>query len=818
MAGVPPDAQTDLITSGMRVTARGDEWVVSNVTTHADCRAVRVSGCGRTNLGNARTLLTPFDRLRPPPRASGVAVVSRRRWLRRVSLILRAAEPFGGLSTAATADIRLLPFQIEPALAMLRHARLRLLIADEVGLGKTIQTGVILRQLASEIDAFRALILTPAGVREQWQEELRRRFALQAAVADSQWLAAQTRDLPPDVNPWSLPGIYIASLDLVKRPEVLRALEDVSWDIAVVDEVHGAGLATARLAAADAVARTARRVVLLTATPPDAEPLHFNAITNLGCAPGSGPLTQFRRSRSDADLTARRKSIFLAVRLSPIERRMHRLLERYTQLVWREASSRDDTRARLAAIILRKRALSSAASLCLSVRRRLLLLGSTPSPGGQQLLLPLNDEDLLDDGLADSVIGASGLSDVALERSCLEEIAAVAEKARRAESKLALLRRLLARTWEPMIIFTEYRDTLIQLDQVVSPLRPVLLLHGGMTPRERVSVQRTFNQSGVVLLATDAASEGLNLHERCRLVVHFELPWTPARLEQRTGRVDRLGQSRRVHEVMLVARHTCERLVLAPLLKRARTAAARGGSAARKASLTESTVASAVMAGAAAVADAHTDPPEVETLNVRAEAEAAVRELNARRRLAQADRTPPSRHAPRGVTVTIGRIARWSSVLVVVEVGLDRMDGRPVHRQLVPVVVGCAPMRTSRRSAAVARLAEEFLASCSSTVCARAEQSCRESLATITTNYHDGVRAVAARERAIVDASPSAARRLVQVGLFDAREANALAARRKATAMALLETDERLADLSAELSLHTTARVVAVRFGWDVQP
>ena len=392
--------------------------------------------------------------------------------------------------------------------------------------------------------------------------------------------------------------------------------------------------------------------VLLTATPPDGEPAHFDAITNLGRHGGGEPLTQFRRSRTDAGVTNRRKSVLLPVRLSRTERRMHRLLDRYTRLVWSEAAARDDARARLAAIILRKRALSSAASLALSVRRRLLLLGSPPPPEGQQLLLPLNDEDPVDDGLPDGVIGASGLSDVALERACLEELAAVAERASATESKLALLRRLLSRTAEPMIVFTEYRDTLARLAGMVSRLRPVMLLHGGMTARERADVQRAFSESGGVLLATDAASEGLNLHERCRLVVHFELPWTPARLEQRTGRVDRLGQARRVHEVMLVARHTCERLVLAPLLKRARTAAARGGPAARMASLRESTVASAVMGGADLEDEVPAGRPEVTTIDIQAEAYAEAVRLETARRLSRCDRTPSAGRLLSGVVVT----------------------------------------------------------------------------------------------------------------------------------------------------------------------
>ncbi len=114
-----------------------------------------------------------------------------------------------------------------------------------------------------------------------------------------------------------------------------------------------------------------------------------------------------------------------------------------------------------------------------------------------------------------------------------------------------------------------------------------------MTPAERSRVQHTFNHGGGTLLATDAASEGLNLHQRCRVIVHYELPWNPSRLEQRAGRVDRLGQTRRVHELALVAAHTAERLVVAPLITRfAATTTARGR---MLDALTESRVAAAVM-------------------------------------------------------------------------------------------------------------------------------------------------------------------------------------------------------------------------------
>ena len=802
---------------GSRVRVRGDEWRIALRTRYADCEAVRVAGCGVANPGVVRTLLAPFDVFAPLAAPRHLCVVGTRAWGRHVSRALRAAAPFGGLAAALTADIRLLAFQLEPALALLRHGRLRIFIADEVGLGKTIQAGVILGQLSSEVEALRALVVTPAGVREQWQHELETRFALPATVSDGAWLLERARDLPPDVNPWSLPGVYIASLDLVKRPEVLRGLEDVTWDIAIFDEAHGLGPRTARLAAAHALACSARRVVLMTATPPDGDPAHFDALAGLGASSPADAVTQFRRTRADAGAAVRRKSVLLPVRLSSTERRMHRLLERYTALVWTEAGIRQDVRARLATVILRKRALSSAASLALTVRRRLALLGNPPPPVGEQLLLPLHDEDPLEDGVRDDVIGANGLSDVVLERTCLEQIAAVAEEAASAESKLALLRRLLTRTREPMIVFTEYRDTLVQIQAAVAALRPCVLLHGGMTPRERAAVQRAFNRAGTLLLATDAASEGLNLHERCRLVVHFELPWTPARLEQRTGRVDRLGQARPVHELLLVARDTCERLVLAPLVRRARAAAVPGGRQSRLVALTESAVADVVMEGTVDEHNAAAEAIVTSSLDLSAEAACEAERLGVSRRLARHAGASAGRCGPDDIAIT-RETGVGGTAVVVVEAALEGADGRRIHTELAAVLVHLAWQRLPRSAAALRKLAADLLTTHTSAVFARVEAHCRPRLAEAARQHQRAMAAAAGREREITSSRPSAARRLVQVGLFDSRGANLLAARRRSATLAVLEREDRLANTTADPAPRTTMRVVAVRFGRGLAP
>ena len=246
---------------GSRVVVRRERWTVQSVTDYADCRALRLTDRGSTAHDASRTFLLPFDRMRRCESTTKMRVGGRRCWAHHVAQAFTASHPFGGLRRASRASVDLLPFQLEPALAMLRHGRLRILIADEVGLGKTIQAGIILNELAHEDPEFRAIVLCPAGLREQWQRELASKFALDSTLADTAWLMECSRELAADINPWSLPGIYVASLDLVKRAEVFRAMEDVTWDLAVMDEVHALGLATARLAAARAIGAMARRIV-----------------------------------------------------------------------------------------------------------------------------------------------------------------------------------------------------------------------------------------------------------------------------------------------------------------------------------------------------------------------------------------------------------------------------------------------------------------------------------------------------------------------------------------------------------------------------
>ena len=798
----------ETLAPGTRVCVRGEECTVVSVTRHLDCDSVRL----RRNAGAApaltRTLLRPFDRLvrkdvNPAPR-----IVTRRRWTHSVLDTMAASLTEGGLASAAAARIDLLPFQLEPALAMIRHGHARVLLADAVGLGKTVQAGILLNELSSRRDAFRALILVPAGLREQWCAELRERFSLEAVTTSAAWLASRSRDLPPDVNPWALPGIYLASLDLVKRPEVLRAIEDVSWDLFILDEAHSAAVGTARLAAASAVGSRSRRVLLITATPPDGDPHQTAALQDIGRLSDDEPVIEFRRTRNDAGVSSGRRTVMLAVRLSREERRMHRLLERYAHRVWAEAARRQDPRARLVSVMLRKRALSCASSLGHSISRRTLLLeAGRPVEAESQLLLPLDDQDVVDDQANDMVLAAPGLTNGAAEREFLKEIESAAHAAGRRETKTSLLLRFLRRLREPAIVFTEYRDTLLHLERTLrSAGFDPLLLHGGMLAAERAAVQRAFNQRGRVLLATDAASEGLNLHARCRLVVHFELPWTPARLEQRTGRVDRLGQRRKVHELLLVSRHTAERLVLGPLIRRARAAVQRTGSGrGATALLTESQITRAMMGGEVP-GEAPLEPPAMQIpIDVRHEAIEQTGHIAFRRQVPVGGR-PAAR-----IVASCQRKIR--GITLVYLASLENSHGTvlrstPVALQL-PAVGGPRNRRATELRAWLERFERHDGAHCESL----AEASARAELDRASTWYREAQTRLAERERALARKLPSTAQRLVQAGLFDTRALRQASARQRTAALLSEESDEHAMDDDPAMRLSVRIRLVAVRFG-----
>jgi superfamily II DNA or RNA helicase len=549
---------------GDHIKVRRQRWRVTAVEGHT----LTLRGVDRDNADQLQVLVERFERIEvvaapPQPLHDGGPPwrTGHRRWRRACREMLCRAGSWTSLGTIAGANLTVWPHQLGPARAVLAGQATRLLLADAVGLGKTIQAGVVVSELIARGVVTSALVLCPAGLRDQWQEELRGRFALDAVVFDCRSAARQAAELPLGVNPWKTQRLAIASVDYIKRPEILPAVRAVPWDLVIVDEAHGVSPGSDRYAAVAPICSAAVYVILVTATPHSGDREAFAALLRLG-AVGDDPCLVFRRSRADVRLAVTRRVHQLRVGLHAAEETMHAALDRYASAL-RSAAS-EAAGAELLLAVLRKRGLSSPASLRSSVERRLATL-DPESATAHQARLPIGDgEGEFDASDEMPLLPAVSLPDPGRERQLLGDLRVKAATASAAESKLRVLARLLrrlARRQEPAIVFTEFRDTLLHVQERVAA--DALLLHGGLDRRERRRVVDAFaGGDHLVLLATDAGGEGLNLHQRCRCVIHLEVPWNPVRLEQRTGRVDRIGQRRRIHVFCLVARHPSEALLL----------------------------------------------------------------------------------------------------------------------------------------------------------------------------------------------------------------------------------------------------------------
>jgi superfamily II DNA or RNA helicase len=752
---------------------------VLDVHPYEGCRVYTLAGASPVNAGSLRRLIAPFDSIERSAPVFRPTLVHARTWRRACRTLLAEDLPAGALLSARRARIDILPHQLEPALAVVRGLGLRVLLADEVGLGKTIEAALIVAELMGRGAVERVLILTPPGLRDQWTSELQR-FDLKAAVMDAAGARRLAATLPIGVNPWTAAPLVIASIDFVKRPEVLPLLTAARWDIVVVDEAHHAAADSDRRSASEALTSQALCVLLLTATPHTGDRHAFQALCALGEHRGDRLLV-FRRSRQDVRLRVERRLHRLNIRQTGDEQRMLRLLRGFRRVVQHELGDH----AALALSVLHKRACSGAYAFARTIARRLDTLSSGSTQDVPQLTLPIPDSSgqLSPDDEAPMWPEEAALPDQRRERTLLTALYDAALVAARQESKISALRRVLRRIGEPAIVFTEYRDTLTHLAAVLNEtVFPLALLHGGLTRTERrVAIEKFSRGTHRVMLATDAGSEGLNLHEACRVVINLELPWSPARLEQRIGRVDRIGQQRAVHVFHLIAGGAGERVVLDRL--RSRVAAAQADIA---------TPDPLGFAEEAAEPSLHT------SLDLRPEARQEAERLALCRRLALAKEESLAQIDSRSPAILVSRRRQTRRVvrgrlLLLWRISCEDAEGRPIAANVAGLAL-CRSIEAARLPAALHEI----------------DRQCRpliESVAALEARRHAGVHrafvtALVDRQRFIAAPTDGLSRGF-QPGLFDRRNEHArdqlesAAAEIRAFHRSRLEMFERSAQVDA---------------------
>jgi SNF2 family DNA or RNA helicase len=422
-------------------------------------------------------------------------------------------------------------YQLRAAGTVLRRMRGRAILADEVGLGKTVEAGLVISELRLRRLARRVLVLAPVGVLEQWREELDRKFALPSEMATSAWSGrSPERDEP----------ILLASLAAARRPPLRDAIAGERWDLVVVDEAHR--VRNPRSASGRLVrSLSSRYLLMLTATPVENRLDDLFQLVSMVTPGLLGTAQQFRSRHGATGAPGQADSVRnlseLRSRLSGVMVRHRRsevalmLPRRLAQTIRVNPTPEEAGLYQLVSGRVRSEGRTAAPSHRLALLAAQRLAGSSPSLTAP-LLAKLGWDDLA--GKA-AVLGPSGKA-----RALLDLLGRYAEQGER------------------VIVFTAFRPTLDDLATLLerAGIRAAVY-HGGLRRADKERAIEQFRTDAPVLLATESAGEGRNL-QFCRAMVNFDLPWNPMQIEQRLGRIHRIGQTREVLLTNLVSRGTVE--------------------------------------------------------------------------------------------------------------------------------------------------------------------------------------------------------------------------------------------------------------------
>lgn len=552
---------------------------------------------------------------------------------------IRLAHLFDPLLAVHTSLVEPLPHQITAVYdEMLSRQPLRFLLADDPGAGKTIMTGLLIKELIARGDLQRCLIVCPGSLVEQWQDELDRKFHLAFEIATNDGLESARTG-----NWFSEHPLAICRLDKLSRDENAQAkLQQTDWDLIVCDEAHKLSATyfgnevkyTKRYRLGQMLSGLTRHFLLLTATPHNGKEADFQLFMAL--LDGDRFEGKYRdgvHAAADAGDMMRRlvkeqlrkfdgtllfpERIAYAVNytLTDAEADLYRRVTDYVRDEFNRAEAIEND-GRLGTVgfaltILQRRLASSPEAIYQSLRRRrerlekrlrevqLLKLGAEGRLDPAAGLPTLGEDDDLDDALGseledleekvvDLASAARTVRELNLEIGQLQDLEQRALVVRNdakdgaKHRKWAELSNLLQNNTEmfdadghrrKMVVFTEHRDTLNYLANQIRTLigRPeaVVVIHGGVSRDERRKAEEAFkfDKEVEILVATDAAGEGINL-QRAHLMVNYDLPWNPNRLEQRFGRIHRIGQTEVCHLWNLVAKDTREGEVYHRLLEK----------------------------------------------------------------------------------------------------------------------------------------------------------------------------------------------------------------------------------------------------------
>ena len=550
---------------GMRVVIRDEEWVVRKAEMSSDggqqltCDGLSTLVKGTesiflTQLEEGVQILDPAETMLVDDASSGYAnsLLFIESHLRRQSINDER------IHVAHQGAMDLVPYQLDPALQALQQPRQRILIADAVGLGKTLEAGILVSELIHRGRGKRILVLTLKSMMTQFQKEFWNRFTIPLTRLDSMGLQRVRNRIPTNHNPFYYYDKSIISIDTLKQDSEYRVyLEQAYWDIIIIDECHNVadrGTNSQRARLAKLLSNRSDTLIMLSATPHDGRAKSFASLMNmLDPTAISDPEHYQKEDFSGKGLVVRRFKKDIQDQVDRAFKKRHVYSDRHTATIEEEGAYEallqipftrkgeriTDRGGSLLRVTLQKSLFSSPAACRKSVAER---------------IRKLNLQELQTEAVEDE-LEALRVLDRALQNI---------SPARFAKYQ-SLLERLKSKTFgwslrqadDRLVIFSERIETLhflhdqLQADLKIKP-KQITLLHGGMSDVEQQEIVEQFGNRETalrVLLCSDVASEGINLHYQSHRLIHFDLPWSLMVFQQRNGRVDRYGQE---HEPQII--------------------------------------------------------------------------------------------------------------------------------------------------------------------------------------------------------------------------------------------------------------------------
>jgi superfamily II DNA or RNA helicase len=531
------------------------------------------------------------------------------------SIRLKYASLFDPFLALNTSKIDPLPFQIEAVYGyVLKLPRIRFLIADDPGAGKTIMTGLILKELKLRGLAKRILIVVPGHLKDQWIREMKEKF--------QETFIEINRNLMNSLygeNPWAVKNQVITSMDFAKQEDILPSLSSTHWDLVIVDEAHKMAAyrysdktsKTDRYKLGENLSKKSTHLLFLTATPHKGDQENFRLFLDL-LVPGFFAKEEFIQesiNNKDNPLFIRRlkedlrdlegKPIFtnrypktIKFRLSDKEKKLYNELSQYVISQYNKALQKDKKKnIAFALLILQRRMTSSTYALFKSLERRkqkLEELFKKSELEKEKSYFSFDIEEFEEyneqerwekEKEWETLSLAETKEELYQEINILENLIKKANEIINEENEIKLteLKKAIEEGLkkikeiqgnEKILIFTESKDTLDYLVQKIKSWGySVNSIDGSMSLQERIKAERIFRDQTQIMVATEAAGEGINL-QFCHIMINYDIPWNPTRLEQRMGRIHRYGQQKDVYIFNLVAEDTREGKVLIKILEK----------------------------------------------------------------------------------------------------------------------------------------------------------------------------------------------------------------------------------------------------------